>query len=84
MTGFLSLDSQQTVAAIAAENCMVPAHQCVPTADLRRDLRMDDSDIISFVVSLEHEFGFSATDEQIESLKTLEDAHKLATSATET
>ena len=63
----------EKVAKIISEQCDVDESEITPETNLFKDLDADSLDLADLLASVEDEFGIEATDEVIETIKTVED-----------
>ena len=63
----------QKVAKIISEQFDVDESEITPETNLFKDLDADSLDLADLLASVEDEFGIEATDEVIETIKTVED-----------
>lgn len=69
----MSLTAQRTNAVIA-RTFNVPVSTILPELNIRKDLSVDSLDMVELVIALENEFEIAIPDEQIDAIKTVEDA----------
>ena len=63
----------EKVAKIISEQFYVDESEITPETNLFKDLDADSLDLADLLASVEDEFGIEATDEVIETIKTVED-----------
>ena len=63
----------EKVAKIISEQFDVDESEITPETNLFKDLDADSLDLADLLASVEDEFGIAATDEVIETIKTVED-----------
>ncbi len=61
---------------IIADKLGISADEVTPNATFREDLGADSLDLFDIVMALEDEFGISIPNEDVENIKTVDDAVK--------
>lgn len=70
----------ERIKALITEQLGVNASQVTDEADLINDLGADSLDVVELTMTLEEEFGFSITDDEMEGCNTVGEAIRLVES----
>lgn len=67
-------DTKERVTAIIVDLLGVDEDQVVPSARFREDLEADSLDLVELIMAFEEEFGGDISDEEAQSITTVEQA----------
>ncbi len=70
----LTADAQNRLRKIIAEQLRVDEEDVVPEASFIEDLNADSLDLVELIMTLEEEFDIKISDEDAESIRTVQDA----------
>lgn len=70
----LTQDAQDKLKKIIAEQLSVDEEEVVPEASFIEDLNADSLDLVELIMTLEEEFNVKISDEDAESIRTVQDA----------
>ncbi len=70
----LTADAQNRLRKIIAEQLSVDEEDVVPEASFIEDLNADSLDLVELIMTLEEEFDIKISDEDAESIRTVQDA----------
>ena len=70
----LTADAQDRLRKIIAEQLSVDEEDVVPEASFIEDLNADSLDLVELIMTLEEEFDIKISDEDAESIRTVQDA----------
>ncbi len=67
-------DTYEKVKAVVAERLLIEEDKITPEARFREDLEVDSLGLVDLIMRLEEEFGIEISEEDAETLSTVQDA----------
>ncbi|MBR1564468.1 MAG: acyl carrier protein [Paludibacteraceae bacterium] len=70
-------DIVRIVNGFLVEDFEIPVEKLIPTARLREDVGIDSLDVVDVIISVDEKFGVRLTNQEMASLRTLDDFYNL-------